>query len=153
MRVTDLEYLISRWDSVRAGLLATIGKFEDRDLDFRPRDGLWSARQIMLHVVQEENGEFNFGLTQTLPEFPPEYDTAGYPNRAAVLALLEAVHAPNVAHLRGLTDADLARVIDTPWGARPRLVEVVDHLVEHEIHHRAELSLVLGLLGRAGFDA
>jgi uncharacterized damage-inducible protein DinB len=27
------------------------------------------------------------------------------------------------------------------------------HVVEHEIHHRGELSLILGLLGREGLDA
>jgi len=27
------------------------------------------------------------------------------------------------------------------------------HTIEHEIHHRGELSLTLGLLGRAGLDA
>jgi len=27
------------------------------------------------------------------------------------------------------------------------------HTLEHEIHHRGELSLILGLLGRKGLDA
>jgi uncharacterized damage-inducible protein DinB len=47
----------------------------------------------------------------------------------------------------------LDQVIQTPWGATYRLAEMIDHLIDHEIHHRAELSLILGILGRKGFDA
>jgi uncharacterized damage-inducible protein DinB len=30
---------------------------------------------------------------------------------------------------------------------------MIGHLIEHEIHHRGELSLILGLLGREGLNA
>jgi uncharacterized damage-inducible protein DinB len=30
---------------------------------------------------------------------------------------------------------------------------MIDHIMEHEVHHRAELSLILGKLGREGFNA
>ena len=55
--------------------------------------------------------------------------------------------------IEGLVEDDLGRLIETPWGKRYRLVEMLGHLVEHEIHHRAELSLMLGMLGHKGFDA
>jgi len=29
---------------------------------------------------------------------------------------------------------------------------IIWHVLEHEIHHRGELSLILGLLGREGLD-
>ncbi len=41
----------------------------------------------------------------------------------------------------------------TPCGADYRLGSMVNHLIEHEIHHRAELSLVLGMLGKQGLNA
>jgi uncharacterized damage-inducible protein DinB len=52
-----------------------------------------------------------------------------------------------------LHEDDLRRVITTPWGVTYRLIEMLGHLIEHEIHHRAELSLIAGILGRAGLDA
>jgi uncharacterized damage-inducible protein DinB len=30
---------------------------------------------------------------------------------------------------------------------------MISHLLEHEIHHRSELSLILGMLGTDGLDA
>src|SRR5258706_15732997 len=145
--------IIQRWDAVRARLLETVDKFGDDELDFRPFPTSWSVRSLMLHIAHEENGEFNHGLTQILAEFPAEYDPAQFPDRAALTALLAQVHAPNRAYLAALTDADLERVVHTPWGADDRLADMVEHLLEHEIHHRAELSLILGMLGKQGLNA
>jgi uncharacterized damage-inducible protein DinB len=33
------------------------------------------------------------------------------------------------------------------------MLEMLGHILEHEIHHRGELSLILGLLGREGLNA
>ena len=151
--MTAVQNLVDRWSNVRTRLLETVDKFTDTELDFRPFPSSWSVRSLMLHIAHEENGEFNHGLTQTLAEFPPEYELAEYPNRAALKTLLAQVHAPNQAYLAALTDADLERPIHTPWGTDYRLVEMVDHLIEHEIHHRAELSLILGMLGKQGLNA
>ena len=149
----DVAYIVAQWERVRSGLLETIDKFGDAELDFKPFPAAWSVRQLMLHIAQEERGEFQYGIAQSLDAFPPEHDPQKYPTVATIKALLEAVHVPTVAYLRGLDDADLSRVIDTPWGARYPLYDMLAHLIEHEIHHRAELSLILGMLGRAGFDA
>ena len=151
--MTAVQNLLDRWANVRARLLETVDKFADTELDFRPFPTSWSVRSLMLHIAHEENGEFNHGLTQILAEFPPECDPAHYPDRAALKALLAQVHEPNRAYLAALSDTDLERVIHTPWGGDSRLVAMVEHLLEHEIHHRAELSLILGILGKQGLNA
>src|SRR5262245_10834934 len=114
----DVVYIIAQWERVRAGLLETIDKFGDDELDFKPFAAAWTVRQLMLHIAQEERGEFQYGIVQTLDAFPPEYDPQDYPTTATIKKLLDAVHTPAVAYLRSLDGADLSRVIDTPWGAR-----------------------------------
>ncbi len=57
------------------------------------------------------------------------------------------------SYLRTLNDADLDREIVTPWDQKYTLADMLWHLLEHEIHHRAELSLMLGLLGHEGLNA
>jgi uncharacterized damage-inducible protein DinB len=147
------QYLITHWENVRAGLLATIDKFNVEDLDFKPFPASWTVRQIMLHIAQEENGEFNVGLTQTVREFIPEYPPKQYPSLELIKDLLASIHTPIMHYIEELKDADLDREILTPWGARLRQIEMLDHIIEHEIHHRGELSLILGMLGRTGLDA
>ena len=151
--MTAVQNLLDRWGKVRARLLETVDKFGDQELDFRPFPTSWSVRSLMLHIAHEENGEFNYGLTQALPEFPAEYDPARYPDRATLTALLAQVHEPSRAYLAALSDSDLERAIHTPWGENYRLADMVEHLLEHEIHHRAELSLILGILGKQGLNA
>jgi uncharacterized damage-inducible protein DinB len=150
--LSNVSLLASRWQAVRSGLLETVDKFTDGDLDFKPFPTSWTVRQIMLHIAQEERGELGLGIVRSLTEFPAAYDPGDYPTVKAIKALLGSVHATTVDFLGTLRD-DLARVVHTPWGATYRLIEMLDHIIDHEIHHRAELSLILGMLGRTGYDA
>ncbi len=148
-----LSYLTSHWDAVRSALLDTIDRFREDELDFKPFSDSRTVRQLMLHIAHEENIEFNYGIAQTLSELPSEYDPQNYPNKAAIKSLLGFIHAPAVEYMSRLRDDDLKKVITVPWGADQTLIEMLGHLIEHEIHHRAELSLILGMLGRKGLDA
>ncbi len=149
----DLAYLRSHWTGVHRGLVETVGKFREDELNFKPFPTSWSAREIMVHIAHRESGEFGYGINQVLPELPAQYNLQAYETRGAIVELLESVHAQTVAYLDQLADADLNRVIETAWGDRNRLIEMLGHLIEHEIHHRGELSLILGILGRQGLDA
>lgn len=148
-----VDYLLSRWKAVRAGLIETIDKFHEDELDFKPFSTARPVRHIMLHIAHEEHGEFAHGIAQTLDAFPAEYNLQEYPTKESIKTRLESVHTATLDYLRALEDADLNRVIHTPWGATYRLLEMIDHIIEHEVHHRGELSLILGMLGREGFDA
>ncbi len=46
-----------------------------------------------------------------------------------------------------LSDADLQRKCPTPAGAEIRTAKWLRAMVEHEIHHRGQLYLYLGMLG------
>ena len=148
-----LEHIVEHWKGVRTGLIETIGKFRDEELDFRPFATSWSVQELMLHIAQEEHGELQYGIIQRLDAFPAEYPPDHYSTIGAIQALLESVHAQSSAYLDTLDDAALHEAITTPWGAEYRLISMIDHLIDHEIHHRAELSLILGMLGRTGLDA
>ena len=69
-KTMDVAYIVAQWERVRAGLLETIDKFRDDELDFKPFATAWSLRQLMLHIAQEERGEFQYGIVQTLDAFP-----------------------------------------------------------------------------------
>ena len=149
----DLKYLIAHWSHVRAGLITTIDKFQNSELDFKPFPGSWSVRQIMMHIAWEEDGEFNYGIVQTLSDFPPEYPLEEYPDCESIKGLLDSVHAPVMHYLEEFDEDELSQEVVAPWGNHFRLIEMFGHMIEHEIHHRSELSLILGVLGREGLNA
>lgn len=149
----NVNYFLDHWNNVRTGLLETIDKFDQAELDFKPYAGGWSVRQLILHIAQEEHGEFSYGIRQVLDEFPPEYDPQRYTTLETVKSLLASVHAQTIKYLQKLETEDLEKEILAPWGATYQQFEMIGHMIEHEIHHRGELSLILGLLGKQGLDA
>ena len=149
----DKRYLIAHWEAVRQGLVETTDKFEDADLEYSPFPEGRTVREMILHIAHEEQGEFRRGILRNIPDFPPAYPVEDYPTLAPIKALLGVVHAETLAFLDGVEEDDLDALVVTPWGPSHRLIEMLGHIVEHEIHHRGELPLVLGMLGRPGLDA
>lgn len=145
--------LISNWTRIRSKLVETIDCFDEQDLDFRPADGHWTVRELMLHIAEEEKGEVSYGVIQELGEWPGSYDPADYPTIASIKALLSDVHSRTQAYLQTITSKDLKQTVHAPWDEHYVLGDMLGHVVEHEVHHRGELSLILGLLGREAPDA
>lgn len=84
--------VIQFWDQVRKGLLETVEKFSDEELDFIAYEGGFSVREIMLHIAQEEYGEVRYGITRDIDEFPPPYREESYPTIDSIKALMPAIH-------------------------------------------------------------
>ena len=55
-------------------------------------------------------------------------------------------------YLESLSEPDLEQRIQLPDGTTFRIYDILWHVIEHEIHHRGEISLLLGMLGREGLD-
>ncbi len=146
----NLNQLFAHWEEVRAGLLATLDQFDDVDLAFRPFETSWSVGQIMLHIANAEEGWFRFVVTQELGEWPADYDPATHATVEAIKALLTGVHGRTSAYLATLDFTELKRPVEASWGETLSLGWIIWHVLEHEVHHRGELSLILGLLGREG---
>jgi uncharacterized damage-inducible protein DinB len=148
----SLGEFFSHWTGVRAGLLETINKFQDDELIHVPFEASRPVGQIMLHIGDAEEGWFRYVVKRDLGQWP-EYALDSYPTRAAIKDLLEQIHARTETYLATLTLTDLDRAIEPPWDRDTiRLGWIIWHVLEHEIHHRGELSLILGMLGREGLD-
>ena len=75
-----------------------------------------------------------------------------YRNKYVIKAKLSEVHKSTMEYLSILKIDDLENNIDLPGGEQLQLGWIIWHVIEHEIHHRGELSLILGLLGHEGLD-
>lgn len=146
------EDLFSHWGLVRKGLITVIEKFDEEDLKYKPYPGGWTVGQIMVHIANAEEGWFRYAVTKEIEEWPEGLQFENYPTREKILALLDTVHAKTENYLRSLSEKDLSTEIDTPWGESIPLQRIIWHVIEHEIHHRGELSLILGMLGKEGLD-
>jgi uncharacterized damage-inducible protein DinB len=147
-----VDELFAHWKQVHADLLALAGQFSDAELAYVPFPGSWSVAQILLHIAEAEEVWFRVVVTREHARWPDEYRVDEYPTREAIRALLSEVHARTEAYLATLELADLDRVVERDGVERYHLGWIIWHVLEHEVHHRGELSLILGLLGREGLD-
>lgn len=152
VKIMKPSQIFAHWKQIRADLLSTIDKFSDAELAYAPFEASWPAGRIMLHIADAENGWFRYVVARELSDWPTGYRIANYPTTEAIKVALTEVHGRTEEYLEALEPADLQRNVETPWGGSLSLQWIIWHVVEHEIHHRGELSLILGLLGREGLD-
>lgn len=147
----NLDQLFHHWEQIHHDTLATISKFSDADLQFQPYPNAWCAGQVMLHIADAEV----FWLDSVIMNAPEAgadvYTLANYPSTALIKALLGGVHRRTAEILASFTLDDLQQT-RIYRDKRLPLNWIIWHVVEHEIHHRAELSLMLGMMGRTGLD-
>jgi uncharacterized damage-inducible protein DinB len=144
--------LFSHWTRVQKGLLSTIDSINKDELEITPEGISRTVGRTMLHIADAEDGWFRYAVTKELDEWPTHYTLENYPNIAAIKRVLSEVHTRTEHYLDSLVESDLDRIIETPWEEDIPLGWIIWHVLEHEIHHRGELSLILGLLGREGLD-
>jgi uncharacterized damage-inducible protein DinB len=142
----------SHWNQVRDELFILLDAFNDDELTYAPYVHSWPVGQIMLHIANAEDGWFRFVIQRELSEWPKDYTLESYPSIDSIKAILTEVHARTLTYLATLDLDDLDQTVESPWEATFTLKWIIWHVIEHEIHHRGELSLILGLLGREGLD-
>lgn len=150
MKVHELQ---DHWTQVRAGLDEVLTKFQVEDLTFAPFPGGWNVAQILLHIASEEEIEILYGLARQIKDWPVEPDPAGFKTPEAIHQRLQDVHRQTEEFLACLTDSQLEQAFEPAWGGSQPLALWIGHTLDHEIHHRGELSLILGMLGREGLNA
>jgi len=139
--------LFGHWIVVRSGLFQALDELTDAQLGFVHREGMWSLGTVARHIANAEEGWFRYAATRELAEWPGESTAQDFPTVESIKALLSEVHAHTETFLKTLDAADLDRALEMPWGEKLSLRQIIWHVLEHEIHHRGEIYLMLGLLG------
>jgi uncharacterized damage-inducible protein DinB len=154
------QQLLARSDyfsMVHGVTLRAISMLTDGELDFRPRPGMRSPRELIFHIYSQEKilaeaasqGRFSMeAASGTSPEDGP--GAAACRTLITVgdaRAYAEACHRAAEAIFRTLSDEDLARLVESPLGAHPAWQYFAFAYDEHW-HHRGQLYAYLRLLGK-----
>jgi hypothetical protein len=142
--------LLDRYAAGPAEVRAALAGASDTELDARPDDGGWTAREVVHHLADSETTS-TIRLRRLLAEDDPVI--AGYDqDRFAEvlrydrpidqsLAVLDAVRASNVELLELLSDADFARTgthtEDGAYGVERWLAIYAEHAHDHADQIRA----------------
>jgi len=142
------------WDSVQEHLLRIIDLVPEERWNWSPKQDLWNFRGILLHVADARDGwlaDGSHGVQDGEP-YPNIWLTTRTPDdlRREMVRTYERLGR----FLRNQSQLDA--VYTDEWGGETLVRDghwIAFHLLEHDIHHRAELLQRLALLDVAhGID-
>ena len=115
-------------------------------MDWSCAEGKFTLGDLLRHVAVTER--YMWG--ETVQGKPSRYVSHGKElaeSHGEILSFMEKLHIESVEIFSRLSDADLQRKCRTPAGAEIRTAKWLRAMVEHEIHHRGQIYLYLGMLG------
>ncbi len=156
---TTLDVIYASWRGYQEKLRACVAPLTGEQLALQPARGMWPLEQVVQHIVSVRAGWFS-GTLQDEDAQMSAYMLWGQresPSRSgAELAQgLDATWAFIESRLRRWTPEECAQTFPDEWDGQVYQVSrswVIYHVLEHDLHHGSEASLILGMNGLPGID-
>jgi uncharacterized damage-inducible protein DinB len=145
MEITSVKSFLDYYEKIRARTLRLIEVIPPEHLDFTYKPGKFTIGDQIRHIATIERymyGETISGRKSAYQGCGKEF-ADGYDN---ILTFFNEMHRQTIEIISKLSDEDLNRKCLTPPGNEITIWKWLRAMVEHEIHHRAELYIYLNLL-------
>ncbi|MHC2991731.1 damage-inducible protein DinB [Pontibacter sp. HJ8] len=145
MEISSLNSFLDYYGRIRQRTERVIACIPLELYDWTYKEGKFTIADIIRHIAAIER----YLYAQTALDKSAAYlgcgkELADGPEE--VLRFFRAKHQESITIFQSLLDEDLQKKIDTPGGGKITLWKWLRALVEHEIHHRAQLYIYLGML-------
>jgi len=146
MEITDVESFLDYFERVRERTRRVAAVIPPEHLEWAPRTGAFTFGDLLRHLGSIERYMFAETARGNTSAYPGHgRDLAdGYD---AIIAYLDRTHAEALDIYRSLSPEALAGRCTTPAGTSISTWKWLRAMIEHEIHHRGQLYLMLGMLG------
>ena len=149
-----LDVIYENWGGHNKKLCDCIAPLTNEHLSLQPAAGMWPLGQILQHIISVRAGWFS-GTLQDNDDGMNEYMSWGQresPTRGAAELIhgLEETWAFIEARLNRWTPEDCAKTFPDEWDGKVYELSrswVIYHVMEHDLHHGGEASLILGMNG------
>lgn len=145
MEITSTASFLPYWDNIRARTVRVAEHIPPEDLEWRTGGG-FSFGDLLRHLGSIERYMFAENA-RGLPSRYPGHGRELADGYAAVMTYLRTMHAEAVAIFMGLGPDELRALCTTPGGATLPVWKWLRAMVEHEVHHRGQLYLMLRIIG------
>lgn len=144
--ITSIPEFLSYVDSVRGRTRRVVQTIPRDQVEWTHRDGAFTLGDLVRHIGATERYMFAETARGNTSAYPGHgRDLAdGYD---AVLAYFDRTHAEALDIYRSLTPEALTGRCTTPAGTSITTWKWLRAMIEHEIHHRGQLYLMLSMLG------
>jgi len=145
------------FNMVHSVTVRAIGVFSDDELGFRPQPVMRTPRELIFHIYSQEKilaeaaQQGRFTLEAANLSNPENEASAAELKKLATVrdtrAYAEACHQAAEDTVRAMSEDDLTRPVESPFGAYPAWRYFAFAYDEHW-HHRGQLYTYLRLLGK-----
>jgi len=151
---STLEVIYENWRGYQEKLRNCIALLTNEQLLLQPAAHMWPLGQIVQHIISVRAGWFS-GTLQDDDEVMNQYMLWGQhesPERSATEMVrgLNETWAFIEARLQRWTPDDCARTFPDEFDGQIYEISrswVIYHVMEHDLHHGGEVSLILGMNG------
>ena len=141
----DAKELVDYIDRVRERTMRVVACIPPGQVDWTYREGKFTFGDMMRHLAAIERWMFAENA-QLRPSRYPGHGRELGSTFEELTAYMTRMHSESMEIFRGLSDADLDRKCMTPGGAELRVGKWLRSMIEHEVHHRGQIYLYLGML-------
>ena len=146
MEIRTAGQFLEYWDSLRARTRRVVVGIPPERLEWTHRPGCFTLGDLVRHLATIER----YMYAETVAGRPSRYPGCGREladGYDAVLAYFDRLDREAREIIGSLSDADLTRKCRTPAGTEITTWKWLRAMCEHEVHHRGQIYLMLGMLG------
>jgi uncharacterized damage-inducible protein DinB len=148
MEITTIDPFLIYYEKIRHRTTRVIKCIPPQRLDWTYQDGKFTFGDLIRHLAATERFMFAENV---------QFRKSSYPGHGRELAdgydevvgYMDHMHRESMEIFARLTDESLRRKCITPGGATITVWKWLRAMIEHEIHHRGQIYLYLGMLGVA----
>ncbi|HSM86821.1 MAG TPA: DinB family protein [Candidatus Limnocylindrales bacterium] len=146
MEAKNNREFLDYFEKVRQRTLRVIACIPEDKFDWTYSEGKFSFADIIRHMAAIERYMYAENVQRKPSRYPGHgRELAG--GRQQVLDFFNRAHLESMEIFGRLTEADLDQKCVTPGGTPITVWKWLRAMVEHEIHHRAQIYTYLGMLG------
>ena len=146
MEIKSVASFLDYYQKIRARTKKVIVVVPPEHLEWTYQEGKYTIGDIIRHIACIER----YMYAETIAGRESAYSgcnvliASGYEN---VIQLFDHLHNESISIFKSLSDDELNRKCITPGGNSITAWKWLRALVEHEVHHRGQLYIYLGMLG------
>ncbi len=146
MEIRSIDSFLSYYETIRGRTMRVVRAIPAEHLEWTCRSGEFTLGDLARHIVAVERYIFGEAIQGRLNRYPGcGRDLAD--GLDAVIAFMERMHSETVDIIRGLTDAGLQVKGKSVEGVAISDWKLLRAMIEHEVHHRGQMYVYLGILG------
>jgi len=145
MQITTVSAFLEYFESIRGRTRRVVRTIPPERIEWTHAPGRFTLGDLVRHLASTERWMF----AENVAGRPSRYPGHGVELAAGhdgVIAYLDRMHADAVAIFSSLSDEMLQQRCTTPSGVALPTWKWLRAMIEHEVHHRGQIYLMLGMI-------